>query len=237
MTYRSNLSAPDLYPAFAPRVICKPRHNSLGHDVLSDSSDELEAGFLTHDEAAILYRCAKGIGSGWWIDIGSRFGWSSAHIAAADVNVVAIDPIYAVTESEERARKNIAGLDHPHVFLNHCTSSEYFSRYTLEANGPVVGACIDGDHSYPEPLNDAKNVVAHLAQRGVIVLHDVIGGSIQEAVVWLLDNGFKARIYWTPHVMAVCWRGEFTPPDHVADPQIEPKLRPQMAGFPFERCE
>lgn len=238
MIYRSNLTAPDLYHDFAPRVVCKPRHNSLGHDVLSDPAREPECGFLTHDEAAILFNVAKAF-PGTWLDIGGAAGWSAAHIALVPrTQVITIDPIYSDIGSIRRMVENNWRLslwdigDQRFIVYSAHTANSYFA-----ANTDVVdGVLIDGDHSAPEPLNDAKNAAAHLAERGVIVLHDVLGGPVQEAVVWLLDNGFRARIYWTPHVMAVCWRGEFEPPPHIPDPQIEPKLRPQMAGFPFERC-
>jgi len=233
--YRSNLTCPDLYPAFAPRVECKPRHNSLGHDVLSDPAREPECGFLTHDEAAILYNVAlrfRGPLDSLWLVIGGAAGWSAFHLSAAACNVVALDPLYRDFEMMSRARANVGSA---HVIFCYESSDEYLAAHKCDP--PFQGVLIDGDHSAPQPLNDAKNAAANLSECGVIVLHDVLGGPVQEAVIWLLDNGFKARIYWTPHVMAVCWRGEFTPPDHVPDPQIEPKLRPQMAGFPFERCE
>lgn len=235
MIYRSNLTAPDLYPAFAPRVVCKPRHNSLGHDVLSDPEREPECGFLTHDEAAILYNAALAF-PGWWVIVGGAAGWSSAHVLAAGGWVDVIDPIYLEPRFAKRANENLgdaaSGRHFPEVDFYGGGSAWYFE----EMSENCMGVLIDGDHSAPAPLNDAKNAAAHLQERAVIVLHDVLGGPVQEAVIWLLDNGFRARIYWTPHVMAVCWRGDFTPPYHVADPQIEPKLRPQMAGFPFDRC-
>lgn len=149
--------------------------------------------------------------------------------------MIAVDPCYDDDDFLDRTVENLeSAMVSQCVELRAQSAADFFENY-----GPfkVSGVCIDGDHSAPEPLNDAKGAASHLKPRGVIVLHDVLGGPVQEAVVWLLDNGFRARIYWTPHVMAVCWRGDFTPPDHVPDPQIEPKLRPQMAGFPFERCE
>lgn len=234
LIYRSNLTAPDLYPAFAPRVVCKPRHNSLGHDVLSDPAREPECGFLTHDEAAILYNVALAF-PGWWLDIGGAAGWSTAHLLAAGRQPTAIDPIYQDEKLLGRFSENLRSWQRNVRLGWHyepMCSDEFFA--TTNQNN-YSGALIDGDHSSPQPLNDARNA-AELIPSGVIVLHDVLGGPVQDAVVWLMDNGFSARIYWTPHVMAVCWRGDFTPPDHVPDPQIEPKLRPQMAGFPFERC-
>jgi hypothetical protein len=79
---------------------------------------------------------------------------------------------------------------------------------------------IDGDHEPGAPMQDAQNAYKHLSDTGVILFHDFIGGPVREAVTWLMDQGFKARVYFTPHLVACCWRGEFTPPDHVPDARI-----------------
>src|SRR5712664_503966 len=88
MIYRSNLTAPDLAPHFklADQVV-----QHMGHDCPSDPDFEPACTFLTHDEAAILYRIAKA----WpkrWADIGARLGWTAAHLIAGGASVCAIDP-------------------------------------------------------------------------------------------------------------------------------------------------
>ena len=101
-----------------------------------------------------------------------------------------------------------------------------------------TGVVIDGDHEPGKPLEDAKNAMRHLADTGVILFHDGLGRPVREAVTWLLDQGFKARVYWTPHVVFACWRGDFTPPEHDADPRIDwsAHRREMWADFDFGRC-
>jgi hypothetical protein len=219
MIYRSNISAPDLQPHFAATTICHPRHWSMGHDVLSDAVYEPECGFATHDEAAILFECARRA-RGEWGDIGARMCWTSAHIATAGVSrVLAVDPAYTVQEFEQRARSNVEKIkEFNRISLLCFTSTEFFG---LIANIELSGVMIDGNHDAPEPLNDARNALAHLTNTGVIVLHDLWGRPIREAVEYLMGEGLKCRVYDTPNGMAVCWRGNFTPPDHVPDPSID----------------
>jgi len=224
MIYRSNLTCPDLHPAFASRVTCGPKHNSLGHDVLSDPTRQPDCGFLTHDEAAILHNVAKEF-PGHWLDIGGAAGWSAAHLFAAGCFVTALDPIY---RDERLLARTVENLKDTLVTLHPLTSEEYFSNYPDQL---FDGVLVDGDHGFPWPLKDAQNAAAHLQDRGAIVFHDALGGSIQEAVLWLSNNGFDAKVYWTPHMMVACWRGEANLPEHLCDGSVARKLRDRLSGF------
>jgi hypothetical protein len=210
MIYRSNLTCPDLQPYFEP-LICKPRPNTMGHDALSDPDFEPDCLFFTHDEAAILYNVVKEV-RGDWADIGSRTGWTARHIVEAGCNIYAIDPAYRDSIFLARFKKNLG--DH-HGLLDDKTSFDSFSAHHPE----LEGACIDGNHDSPFPLVDAVLCATHGAR--VIVFHDFWGPPIQEAVTFLKWQGWKAKIYNTPNGVAVCWRGEFTPPDHTPDPSID----------------
>lgn len=254
MIYRSNIAAPDLAPAFAPHLIVKPRVCSLGHDVPSDSDFGPDCGFMTHDEAAILWAVANAVKGKFWLDIGSRLGWTTAHILSGGVEYVeAVDPEYAFSNSHgtsfwDRTLENLTRCGFMpetgiRVGFSAMKSDLFFDGwFPLDDSGPFriySGACIDGDHDAPQPLKDAQNSLARLAPAGVIVFHDFWGRPIREGVEFLLNAGLKCRVYDTPNGMAVCWRGEFTPPDHVPDPAIDWKRerRTRAAEFDFSRCE
>lgn len=236
MIYRSNLLLPvDLQPGFSATTICSPMPHSHGHSVLRDKEYERNCGFITHDEAAILYHCALRV-RGKWIDIGSRFGWSTAHIALSGSTVFAVDQDYKVPHLLERARTNLRN------HLDTClrivpvakTSDEYFAD--LMDTDLFAGVMIDGNHDSPCPLNDAKNAVDVLCGEGVIVLHDFWGKPIQDAVNYLIDEGMKCRVYNTPNGMAVCSDFEEFIPEHVADPTVDwATVRRRCHGFNFER--
>lgn len=268
MIYRSNLTCPDLTPHFNHLVSRPMGHSfghDVPSDWGDKANDDpvfglyKRCGMWTHDEAAILYNVARSLPPGDWLDIGCHTGWTTRHIAAAhpfdgfdldgsarsakalESNYVHwVDPMLSVPGFSERFAENGGEtMKHPGEPL--CgTSQEIFARgpWFYFPGNRYRGVVIDGDHEPGKPLEDAQNSAAHLAADGVILLHDFIGQPVREAVTWLLDHGFHARIYWTPHMVACCWRGDFQPPDHVPDPRIVAEDLPaRMPDFDFSRCE
>lgn len=251
MIYRSNLTCPDLTPHFK-HLVLRPMPHSFGHSVPSDWGDKADddpvfglykkCGFWTHDEAAILYNIAYNARGGPWADIGCHTGWTTGHImlgvcngSANMPNLQAVDPMLAVPEFRARLNENEGALGQGWS-LNPVTSAEFWatSKY-------VTSAVIDGDYEPGKPLEDAKAWAAHTRDsvyhwRGVALFHDFLGRPVQEAVEYLLHEGFHARIYITPHMVACCWRGDFKPPDHIPDPNL-PNLKARCPEFPWERTE
>jgi hypothetical protein len=223
--YRSNLKAPNVAQHF--RMISGPMPHSLGHDIPSDPDFDPRCGFMSHDEAAILYNCAKQVG-GRWIDIGSRFGWTTAHLIEAKCQVWAVDREYCNPQFKDRAIENLSHWPRSSYVLVDVTAQDFLSGGT----GGIEGFVIDGDHDDPQPLLDAKGCLrlANPNPAAVFVFHDFYGKPIRDGVNFLIDQGLKCRIYDTPNGMAVCWRGEFTPPHHVPDPKID------WAGVRLSRC-
>ncbi len=215
--------------------------HSFGHDVPSDWGDKADddpvfglykrCGFWTHDEAAILSNVALRRG-GLWTDIGSHTGWTTAHIDAGGCMGEAVDPMYRLQEFAQRAIDNLKSTQG--WSLIPFTSNEYFNQSTF---GRRSGFCIDGDHSEGKPLEDAINAEKHLATNGVIIFHDGVGRPVQEAVQYLMGRGFKCRAYFTPHLVFCCWRGDFTPPDHIPDQKVKNALLDgRFKDFDFKAC-
>lgn len=221
MIYRSNLTCPDLSPHFK-HLFCTV--GAFGHDVPHDWADKADddsffsiykkCGFWTHDEAAILWNIVKRSGL-FWLDIGAHTGWTGSHIMSAGGLVTLVDPLLMYAEPAERLQTNLRTLWPRIQTIHHDASWTYFG-YCRK----FTGVCIDGDHSAPVPLEDAQGAHKHLTENGVIVFHDFIGTPVQEAVAWLIRQGYKYRIYNTPQMVACCWRGDFDPPEHVCDPAI-----------------
>lgn len=213
MTYRSNLTCPDLRPHFRLK---HPPIQIFGHDTPSDPDFDPNCGYWQMDEAAILYNVALRV-PGLWLDIGARFGWTAAHIAAAERDVVLVDPELRYQAQVARMERNI---DHcwdrvKEVFWQD-EWADMLTGYTFS------GVVIDGNHEGPFPLRDA--ITAHGATHDdcVILLHDMWGAPIRHAASWLLDTGYQGKIYLTPNGVGVFWRGlpDFVPPEHVPDPAI-----------------
>lgn len=243
--YRSNLIAPDLAPHFKLKV---PANQMMGHDAPSDPDFLPECGFLTHDEAAILHNVAVA----WpkrWVDIGARLGWTAAHIAAAGALVMPVDPELRIAAFSERFEQNLMHCWDGVSEVSASTSEDHFSAPSDSPRSVCDAAMIDGCHDSPEPTLDAMRAIK--AGASVLVWHDFQGKPVRDAVYEVLklragcqecygtgrtspfssarecsqESGlhWKARVYWTPNMMAVAWRDGcgFVPPDHVRDPAID----------------
>lgn len=231
MRYRSNLAAPDLRPYF--NLLDTPMQH-MGHDEPSDPDFLPNCGFWTDDEAAILYSVAKAVPNGTWADIGARLGWTAAHVAEAGHVVMLVDPEFRQPAFLGRIAKNVQKWN-PKMSLFDAESSEYFKEGHLSD-----GFVIDGDHDSPHPLNDTRGALAHSKPDCIIMFHDVWGEPVRDGVRFLLGNGFRCRIYWTPNCVACCWRGYegFSPPDHVPDPAIDWRTETRKwTDFDLSRCE
>lgn len=231
MIYRSNLTAPEIRKHFR---LCDPPRMIAGHDAPSDPDYDSSCLFMTDDEATILHSVASRQKPGaQWVDIGSRFGWSAAHVAAAGHYVTLVDPHFKFEAYQHRMETN----------LGHCWShvEEVWHEPWRDVEDCLHqefdGFVIDGCHDAPEPLRDAQGCARLAADTAVILLHDAMGKPVRDAAAWLMDNGWKGRFYWTPNGIAVCWRGNFTPPDHVRDPAIDwaPHERVVYADIARER--
>jgi len=211
--YQSNLKAPDLRKYFK---LLDPPMQHCGYDAPSDPDFDPRCTYWTMDEAALLYTVAKSVPAGTWVDIGARLGWTAAHVAEAGHDVIAIDPELESDPFFERFCDNTKnwGMD-----MRSCTSQEVFRfmRYACD------GFTIDGCHDSPEPLNDAEGALIRSKDDCIIMFHDTLGTAVRDGVRYLMDQGWRCRMYWTPNGVACCWRGHegWLPPDHVPDPKMD----------------
>jgi hypothetical protein len=200
----------------------RPMQHAFGVHVASDWADKSaddpvfglykKCGLWTMDEVQILHQCALAF-PGNWLDIGCHTGWTTRNIAESGQNLIAaIDPMLAVDEFRARAIENCS--DNIDIGWYPLTSDAYFEKH---GGWEINGACVDGDHMAPHPERDAVNCAANLRNPGVILFHDAIGKPVQDAVMALHRKGFQIKVYPTPHVVAVCWFGEWTPPAYAPD--------------------
>lgn len=246
MNYVSNLGLPPELPNFT-NLWSRPMGHSFSHDVPSDWSDKADhdpvfgifkrCGCWTSDERAILYTVAKQL-PGPWCDIGCHTGVTSATIqVGCGDDVYCVDYMLGHDEFLARFRNN-TGWEAE--FVEFPMKSEEFWEWRTNRYMLFSGVCIDGDHNPPTPLTDAQSAHECATPTAAIIFHDAIGEPVRDGVRWLMDHGWQARIYWTPHVVALCWRGDFTPPYHEADHGIlGQRLQDRMTDFAdyFPRCK
>lgn len=194
-------------------------------------SDFPECGFITRDEAHILYQAAlntaKASASATTplkaLEIGSHVGWSTVHIALGlgDVQLDVVEPqltsdprvLLALIDSLRRA-----GLDKKVNLL------AGFSPQKVEelANGPQKKRWsfifIDGNHNGDYPLNDAIACKKYAADDCIIFFHDLAFPDVAKGFLYFKDkDGWSMRIYHTQQIMGAVWRGNIIPPTHIPD--------------------
>lgn len=231
------MNIPDIaqfFPGLQERVM----PHSMGQPVLSDWGDKPDdelipgtnlpwshfknCGFLNRDEAGILYQCAHQVG-GYWLDIGAHTGWTALHMCAeGECCVDAVEPMLTNAAFLERFEDNLRRScldDYIQPFPR--LSSEFF-KTTESTAWEYSGVMIDGEHSWEHPLRDAVQAFKRLTPTAVVLLHDFVGGPVREATKYLKAEGMKCRVYpSSSQWLAVCWRGDFAPPDYTPDPSID----------------
>jgi len=181
-----------------------------------------EVGFLTRDEAAILFNAALPFGEQNALEIGAHVGWSTVHLALANLNLDTIEP----------------QLKHdPRVLLHIITSlrsSNIYSKVNLVAgfsaeeveklgqqNKRWSFAFIDGNHNGDYPLNDAKIVSKYMNDTAMVFFHDMVFPDVARGLEYFMQNGWQTRIYHTQQIMGCAWRGRCEPPQHQPDPRYK----------------
>lgn len=239
--YQSNLTAPDLAPFF--RAAAPMPTGTFDHEVPHEPEINASCGFMTHDEAAIVYHVGKAVG-GRWVEIGTYCGWSAAHLHRGicehgpGFSLTCVDPEFhpdAKLGVFDRCQRNLFDAGVVPTFFGG-TSVDYFR----DKKGAFIdGAVIDGNHDYPWPETDAVQVGPALEPgAGVVIFHDAVGDPIQHGIRRLHAWGFNVACYGTPQILTVCWRGnKFRPPAHTPDRDVDwtRHLRNCAVSFPLHK--
>ena len=70
-------------------------------------------------------------------------------------------------------------------------------------------------------LQDEVNASLRVLPGSVILLHDAIYDSGKEAARYLISDGWKHKVYRTPHGVVLFYHDPFVPPEHMPDPNIQ----------------
>lgn len=232
---------PDLRSQFHD-VVWRAMPHSYGELVGSDWADKpsddsifglyKNCGFLCRDEVRLVYDCAVQVG-GRWLEIGAHTGWCTLHLLHAGCEVIALEPMFRIAEFARRFWRNLGSDAAPNLQASMLRSDELFEGGLSGESSKLIqdgfdGVLIDGDHNPPRPVEDTRGAARYLHHPGIIVLHDVIGGPVQEALLFLISDGFCCKVYPTVHGLAVCWRGSFLPPVYAPMPHVKHRVLPLL---------
>lgn len=189
-------------------------------------------GFISRDEALLLYNTARQFAGRPTLEIGAWMGWSACHLALGGVLLDVVDPLLAdasvaasVTASLTTARA-----------MSNCTLHVGSSPDTVAALAESTGrrwnlAFIDGNHFAPGPLEDARIVEAYAAEDALVLFHDLAFPDVVQGLAHFRARGWQTMVYLTMQLMGVAWRGKVAPLKHVPDPRVAWQLPAWLDGY------
>jgi len=189
-------------------------------------------GFVSRDEAHILYNSALLCRGRRALEIGCWMGWSACHIALAGVELDVIDPLlgHADVQRSVAASLDAAGVS-KNVRLLADRSPEAVLRLH-QAEHPQWGFIfIDGNHDRPGPLQDAQAAHVVAAPDALVLFHDLVSPEVSEGLDYLRDQGWHTLIYQTVQIMGVAWRGTARPLAHMPDPKVAWSVPDHLSSY------
>lgn len=176
---------------------------------------------LNRDEAHLLYNTALRFVGANALEIGCSIGWSACHMAAAGVTLDVVDPLLGADWMRRTVAESLTGVGVLQRVRLHAAASPDAVDVLGSGGRRWSLMFIDGDHQFPAPVRDAVACERWATTDAAIFLRHVDVPAIAEALYFLRDRGWKSRIYKTAQIMAVAWRGQVVPMDHVPDPALE----------------
>lgn len=204
----------------------------IPHNYYSDNRSPL-IGFVSRDEAHILFNTALMFHGQRALEVGCWLGWSACHLALGGVELDVVDPILADPDfyGSVTASLSAAAVNERVHLIPGGSPAEVLRLHNRERrNWGLI--FIDGNHDRPGPLLDAKAAHIVAAPNAVVLFHDLASPDVAEALNYLRDQGWQTMLYQTMQIMGVAWRGTCRPLQHVPDPSVAwPPLPDHLKGY------
>ncbi|MBD2448399.1 class I SAM-dependent methyltransferase [Nostoc sp. FACHB-152] len=191
-----------------------------------------DVGFVSRDEAHILYNTALKFQGKKALEIGCWMGWSACHLALGGVELDVIDPMLSeplFNESVTDSLKRAGVKDSVNLIPGY--SPQTVEEVANKFNRKWSLIFIDGHHEAPAPLNDAI-ICEQLAQADALILfHDLSSPDVGQGLDYLKAKGWHTMVYQTMQIMGVAWRGNVEPVMHQPDTTIDWRLPPHLQNY------
>jgi glycosyltransferase involved in cell wall biosynthesis/predicted O-methyltransferase YrrM len=191
-----------------------------------------EVGFLSRDEAAILYNNALLFRDKPCLEVGCWRGWSAVHLALGAGELDIIDPVFADPDFAEsvRASCEAAGvLDK--VAFHTGFSPGAINELSKISNKRWSLIFIDGDHEGDAPRLDAEAAMRHADDTAMVIFHDLASPHVAAGLDAMRNAGWRTMVYQTMQIMGVAWRGSVEPVRHIPDPKVFWTLPRHLSGY------
>ncbi|MEG4802207.1 TylF/MycF/NovP-related O-methyltransferase [Microcoleus sp. ARI1-B5] len=193
-------------------------------------------GFLSRDEAHILYNTALQFTGKKALEIGCWLGWSACHLALAGVELDVVDPLLEREDIRQSVIDSIQGALNASgvqtsVELIPGYSPQRVEEFASQFNRKWSLIFIDGEHEGDGPLNDAIACEKLAEEDAIILFHDLASPAVAKGLDYLKQKGWQTVIYQTMQIMGAAWRGNVEPVKHQPDPNISWQLPAHLQGY------
>ncbi|NQE35342.1 putative glycosyltransferase EpsJ [Microcoleus sp. IPMA8] len=199
-------------------------------------------GFLSRDEAHILYNTALQFKGKKALEIGCWLGWSACHLALAGVELDVVDPLLERQDIRQSVIDSIQGALNASgvqtsVELIPGYSPQRVEEFSAQFNRKWSLIFIDGEHGGDGPLNDAIACEKLAEEDAIILFHDLTAPDVAQGLDYLKQRGWQTVVYQTMQIMGAAWRGNVEPVKHQPDPKISWQLPAHLHGYNISSLE
>ena len=199
-------------------------------------------GFLSRDEAHILYNTALQFKGKKALEIGCWLGWSACHLALAGVELDVVDPLLEREDIRQSVIDSIQGALNASGVQTSVTLVPGYSPQRVEElanqfNRKWSLIFIDGEHENEGPLNDAIACDKLAEEDAIILFHDLTAPDVAQGLDYLKQRGWQTVVYQTMQIMGAAWRGNVEPVKHQPDPNISWQLPAHLHGYNISSLE
>lgn len=210
---------PHRVPATSETLAWEYLRDDVPHTFYIDSRAP-GTGFLNRDESVLLFNIARQFQGRRALEVGCWLGWSAAHLAAAGVVLDVIDPLLANPMIRQSVSESLESAGLAKSVTLHAAASPAAIDQLAKLGTRWSLFFIDGNHDAPYPLFDTATAVEYAEPDAAMVFHDLASPDVAQAIDYLHTRGWQVRIFHTAQIMGMAWRGDVTPPEHLADPAV-----------------
>ena len=214
---------PNMMLGDASQCLWQYFRREIPHNWYVDRRDP-ECGFVSRDEALILFNTALMFKGKQALEIGCWMGWSACHLALAGVHLTVVDPLLDQSPHQESVARSLSSAVQAYGSFGELSLVPGHSPQMVEelAGGGLRWSLffIDGNHESEHPLNDAMVCERYAEDDCLILFHDLASPDVAQGLNYLASKGWNTMVYNTMQIMGVAWRGNVEPIAHIPDPRV-----------------